>query len=540
MKKIILTVAMFIAMAGISHAQSPEEFSYQAVARDVSGNVLPNQSVGVEISILENSSSGTVIYTETHSATTNSFGLLNFNIGTGTVVSGTFSSIDWGNDTHFVQISMDLTGGTSYNLMGTSQLVSVPYALHAKTASSVTNDMVDDADANPTNEIQDISLTGTDLAITSGSTVDLSVLQDGVDDADASITNEIQDISLTGTNLAITSGSTVDLSVLQDGVDDADASITNEIQDISLTGTNLAITSGSTVDLSVLQDGVNDADASITNEIQDISLTGTNLAITSGSTIDLSVLQDGVNDADASVTNEIQSLTLTGSSLSISGGNTVTLPASGGGVWTTVSADYNQIDFTGSSDAQIKGNGSTDLSGSDFALGNGVFWGSNPGEDTGMFTDGDQLILMSPADNQLVQFWEEDGHQVVAQISSAGAYSQVSDETLKQNIQVIDNALEKTLDLAGYTYEFKQNAEDIKKGTPVELGMGILAQELKKVAPRLVTKTDQGHFVVNYDGIIPILIEATKEQQDLISGQQAEIDELKAELEAIKQLLLKK
>jgi hypothetical protein len=426
MKKIILTVAMFIAMAGISHAQSPEEISYQAVARDISGNVLPNQSVGVEISILETSSTGTIIYTETHTATTNSFGLLNFNIGTGTAVTGTFSSIDWANDAHFVQISMDLTGGTSYNLMGTSQLVSVPYALHAKTAGSVTNDMVDDADADPVNEIQDISLTGTDLSISNGSTVDLSALQ------------------------------------------------------------------------------------------------------------------DGVTDADASVTNEIQSLTLTGSSLSISGGNTVTLPASGGGIWSTVSADYHQINFTGASDAQIKGNGSTDLSGSDFALGNGVFWGSNPGEDTGMFTDGDQLIFISPADNELVQFWEEDGHQVVAQISSAGAYSQVSDETLKQNIVAIDNALEKTLNLAGYTYEFKQNAEDIKKGTPIELGMGILAQELKKVAPRLVTKTDQGHYVVNYDGIIPILIEATKEQQSLITDQQAEIDVLKAEIQAIKLMLSKK
>ncbi len=636
MKKVILTVGMFIAMAGVSYAQAPEEFNYQAVARDVSGNVLPNQTVGVEISILESSSSGTVIYTETHAPTTNNFGLLNLNIGRGTIVSGTFNTIDWANNNYFVQISMDMTGGTNYNLMGTSQLISVPYALHAKTANSVANDMVDDADANPTNElqnlsisndtiyisngnhavlpsavntdeqtlslsndslyisngnsvslsdyaidmvddadndptneietwstlsgipadladgvdnvddadadptneIQDISFSGTNLSITSGSTVDLSPLQDGVNDADADATNELQDISLSGTNLSISSGSTVDLSGLQDGVNDADANPTNEIQDISLSGTNLSISSGSTIDLSGLQDGVNDADANPTNEIQDISLSGTNLSISSGSTVDLSALQDGVNDADASPTNEIQTLSLSGSSLSISGGNSVTLPSGGGGPWTTVSTEYHEIAFTGD-DAEIKGNTSTDLGNSDFSLGTGVFWGTQPGEDTGMFTDGDQLLLISPGDNQLVQFWEEDGHQLVAQISSAGAYSQVSDENLKQNIEKIDNALEKTLKLSGYTYEYKQNEEDIRKGSPIELGMGILAQELKEVAPRLVTKTHQGHYVVNYDGIVPILIEATKDQQELINNQQAEIDALRAELEAIKTLLKK-
>ncbi|MCT4583279.1 MAG: MSCRAMM family adhesin SdrC, partial [Flavobacteriales bacterium] len=392
MKKIILTVGMFIAMAGISYAQAPEEFNYQAVARDVSGNVIPNQTIGVEISILESSSSGTVIYTETHAPTTNNFGLLNLNIGRGTIVSGTFNTIDWANNNYFVQISMDMTGGTNYNIMGTSQLISVPYALHAKTANSVANDMVDDADADPTNELQTLTisndtiyisngnhallpsavdtdeqtlmLSNDSLFISNGNGVSLSTyavdmvddadndptneietwstlsgipadLADGidnVDDADADPSNELQDISLSGTNLSITSGSTVDLSALQDGVNDADANPTNEIQDISLTGTNLSITSGSTVDLSALQDGVNDADADATNEIQDISLTGTNLSITSGSTVDLSALQDGVNDADADATNEIQDISLTGTNLSITSGSTVDLSALQDGV----------------------------------------------------------------------------------------------------------------------------------------------------------------------------------------------------------------
>ncbi len=204
-------------------------------------------------------------------------------------------------------------------------------------------------------------------------------------------------------------------------------------------------------------------------------------------------------------------------------------------LWTEVTPNVRYTLAQFPTDAQIN-YGDTDLSGQSFNDGNGVFWGTNPGEDTGMFTDGDQLTLMSPGDNQLIQFWEEDGHLEVANITGAGAYNQISDRNLKQNIQRIEGGLDMIMRLNGYTYEFIQNAEDRKKGTPVELGMGVIAQELAEVAPRLAKKSDQGHYLVNYDGIVPILIEATKEQQELIKKQQTEIDQLKAEVEELKAL----
>jgi hypothetical protein len=160
MKNLIL---IFLAsfMGAIAAAQSPQAFKYQAVARDVSGNVLANKTVSIKISILGGSTSGTVLYSETQPGkSTNAFGLLELEIGKGTVLSGTFSSIPWGSNTTFVKVEIDTSGGTTYQAMGTSQLLSIPYALYAK---DVQNN--DDGDANPTNEIQKLSISGTTISL---------------------------------------------------------------------------------------------------------------------------------------------------------------------------------------------------------------------------------------------------------------------------------------------------------------------------------------------------------------------------------------
>lgn len=136
MKKLVGLFVFFLAI-GQAFAQAPDQFKYQAIARDNTGAVLANQSVGFEISILQNSAGGTSVYTETHAVTSNDNGLVNLNIGGGAVVSGDFSTIDWGGAIYFLQVKMDETGGTAYALMGSSQLLSVPYALNAKTVSSI-------------------------------------------------------------------------------------------------------------------------------------------------------------------------------------------------------------------------------------------------------------------------------------------------------------------------------------------------------------------------------------------------------------------
>jgi hypothetical protein len=136
MKKIILSLVAVATISLNSFAQAPEGFKYQSVVRDASQNVVANQAVGMQMTILQGSASGTVVYQETFAPTTNAYGLVNIEIGTGSVVSGTFSSIDWANGPYFIETALDATGGTTYAVMGTSQLLSVPYALYAKTSGS--------------------------------------------------------------------------------------------------------------------------------------------------------------------------------------------------------------------------------------------------------------------------------------------------------------------------------------------------------------------------------------------------------------------
>tara|TARA_Y100001954_G_scaffold133526_1_gene142649 strand:+ start:9823 stop:10464 length:642 start_codon:yes stop_codon:yes gene_type:complete len=118
------------------YSQAPESFSYQTVIRNSSWNVLANQNVGIEISILEDFANGTAVYKETHNTTTNNIGLVNLAVGEGSVVSGDFSLIDWGNHSFFIEVAVDISGGTNYQVMGTTQLRSVPYALYAKNSGT--------------------------------------------------------------------------------------------------------------------------------------------------------------------------------------------------------------------------------------------------------------------------------------------------------------------------------------------------------------------------------------------------------------------
>ena len=135
MKRIITICAAFLMAASV-FAQAPQKMSYQAVIRNSSNALVTNQAVGMRISILQGSSTGTALYIETQTPTTNANGLASIEIGGGTVVSGNFSTIDWANGPYFVKTETDPTGGTNYSIMGTSQLMSVPYALFASSVSS--------------------------------------------------------------------------------------------------------------------------------------------------------------------------------------------------------------------------------------------------------------------------------------------------------------------------------------------------------------------------------------------------------------------
>ena len=136
-KSLLLGTFMLLVIYN-SMAQVPQTVPYQAVARNTSGNLLANQTVSIRFSIHDTTSGGLVVYQETQSTTTNALGLFTANIGAGTPVTGSFAAINWGSGSKFIQIEIDLSGGSSYANMGTSQMMSVPYAQYAASSGTVT------------------------------------------------------------------------------------------------------------------------------------------------------------------------------------------------------------------------------------------------------------------------------------------------------------------------------------------------------------------------------------------------------------------
>ncbi|RJE72039.1 hypothetical protein [Reichenbachiella sp. MSK19-1] len=379
----ILTVTGFLTEK--TSAQAPEKMSYQAVVRDANNALVSNQEIGMQISILEGSIEGSTVYMETQVPTSNAGGLITLEIGSGSVISGDFTSIDWSTGSFFIKTEIDLNGGTDYTITGTSQLMSVPYALYAKTAGNAFSGDFDDL----TNKPQGLGEKLTEVE------VDDFVANNGylTAEVDGSTTNEIQDLQLEGNNLTITSNgsaTTIDLSPYLDNTDtqlteaevdayagnngyltsftEVDGSVTNEIElpaqadqagkVLSTDGTSPVWVSNVSTQLTEAEvdayAGNNgyltaEVDGSVTNEIQDLQLSGNNLTITnngSATTIDLSPYMDDTDtqlsetevdnfvanngyltsfaEVDGSVTNEIQDLQLSGNNLTITNNGSAT------------------------------------------------------------------------------------------------------------------------------------------------------------------------------------------------------------------------
>ncbi len=133
MKKIFKTVTFLLASA-YAFAQAPQSFNYQGLARDNAGAAMATKTISVKATILDGTATGTSVYSETFSPSTNAFGLFTLGIGSGTPVAGTFSAIKWSTGNKFLKIEVDPNGGSSYALSGTTQLLSVPYAMYAASA----------------------------------------------------------------------------------------------------------------------------------------------------------------------------------------------------------------------------------------------------------------------------------------------------------------------------------------------------------------------------------------------------------------------
>ena len=367
MIKQIFPLLVAVLITANAFAQAPEKMSYQAVVRDANSALVTSQVIGMQLSILQGSANGTAVYVETQLPATNTNGLVTFEIGAGTVVSGVFNSIDWSNGPYFIQTETDPNGGTNYTISGTSQLLSVPYALHANTADSI---------------VGGFSITETDpvfgAAIAAGITaVDTANWNNHIIDTDTqldsagvaalgfvagphTVDTQIDSAGIAALGFVTTSGTSLDSAgVAALGFVAGPHTIDTQIDSTGIAGLGYAA-GPHTIDTDTQLDSAGvaalgyvagphtvEVDGSITNEIQDLQLSGNNLTITNNgtaTTIDLSAYLDNTDtqlteaqvdafannngylssEVDGSVTNEIQDLQLSGNNLTITNNGTAT------------------------------------------------------------------------------------------------------------------------------------------------------------------------------------------------------------------------
>lgn len=259
---LIITLACQMTSPAL-FGQSPQKMSYQAVIRNSSNQLITNSSVGMKISILQGSISGTVVYTETQMPSTNANGLVTIDIGSG----AGFSAINWANGPYFIKTETDPSGGNNYNIIGTSQLLSVPYALHSRTSESLTGAIT---------ELDPIFGSSVAGGITG---TDITNWNNKLDsEADGSVTNELQVLSIGHDTVFLTNGGFVKLPA---GFDGQYASLAGAPANVSFFTNDAGYLTSFT-----------EVDGSVSNEIQALSISHDTIFLTNGGFVNLAPYHD--------------------------------------------------------------------------------------------------------------------------------------------------------------------------------------------------------------------------------------------------------
>lgn len=535
MKKIFLTtVTCLIGLAAL-FAQAPYKFNYQGVARGAGGQPLAGQNIGLRISILDGSPSGTVQYSETHTATTNAYGLYTLAVGEGTVVSGTMASVDWASGDKYMMVEMDPAGGSNYVTLGTNQLLSVPYALQAE---SVAND----------NDGQTLSLNGNTLGISGGNSVTLpSGGLGGSGNVDRVV--KFTGTSSVGNSQIFDNGSQIGFGTLTptakfdfaggNGWDlinsDGDLKIGDNFNKIKMGialggggagwagivatnnlgfGTGITPATQATMNLSNGRVGIgtqNPAFKLHVNGSTNGSVTG---YFTDNST---DIIDSGIVRVAYTGTTNGDHIAIYANSLF---GGTMT-----GGIGVSASGGFQGVVGKAGNNGNMSSYG-------------GVFLGYTNGTTYGAYGYATYMTASGGIKYGVYGTAVGGATNYGVYCSGNGAYTgtwtQVSDIKLKKNIQPMAPALSKILQLKVYSYEFKTDdpqytAMNLDKGTH----HGYISQELEQVLPELVRndvmvapanerdkETKIEYKGVNYIEMIPILTKGIQEQQEMIQNQQ--------------------
>ena len=618
MKKVLFTILLCLSLGIISqaNAQAPRAINYQAIARDNSGKLLASTKISVRMNILKGSTSGTNVYQETFKdVSTNSAGQFNLMIGTGST-SNSFSSIDWGSANHFLQIEVDVNNGTNYSVIGSQQLISVPYALFSQKTGDISDKSLSD--------LKDVKGTPSKGQVLKFDGTSWNVANDSVGGGASAFTfNTFSYNNSTGV-ITITLNGTSKTITINEKADDLSDNNLSDLKNVSkstpktgqvlkyngsnwvpandsigggsgssywsATGSDIYYTSGK-VGIGTKTPGT---DLQLVSTLTTTKNVGANFDITGSSSGTYNVGTSSIVNAPSStsVSNVFGStsqgfanakypyvfglVAVADSSSNVNRAVVATTSSTGFqnlGLWAKSSgvSSYSASAANYGVYGIATGSGYQNIGLVGYANGTGKFnYGtytisnnSNGQNNIGIYTEADSgstinygIYAQGPNSSYKGYAGYFNGD-----VYTTGSYKTSSDARLKKDVNNLTSALGIINQLSPKTYHYKIE-EFPNLHFPKELQYGFLAQDLEKVLPSLVTEGRHKVFVndlsnttskfndgkatkvtgkeidmtlkeVNYQGLIPVLTEAIKEQQAIINTQQSKIDDLTKRLESL-------
>lgn len=491
----LMFLAAFLLFAAEVMAQVPQGFNYQAIARNAAGDLIANSELGVRVSVLQGSETGTAVYTETQLPTTSPIGSFQIVIGEGTSEDD-FSAIDWSSDNYFVKLEIDPAGGSEYEELGTTRLLSVPYALLAQNVQNGSSDPMTEYTLNT-------SEGDTSFIVNAGGTEGLTAIRGN---AETGAFNR----GLAGIATSIAS---------------------NVEQQQGILGS--APGAGSGVHLGVFGSAIN----------HDANNGGTRYGVY-GQGGSKSKYNYGVSGFGTGEGNGDEGEGYGEGSINFGVRGSAT-----GNSWNNSGIEAEAYGPAGKMNYGVSGlsNAGSETTTKNFGVAGRAY---GPGINYGIYG-----TAWDGAENYAGFF---DGKTVVngnltvnGDINHTGSVNNTSDRNLKENIQPLQNGLATILKLNPATYNFRGNGEYNGLKLSTGLHYGLIAQEVEEVLPSLVknnihtytesvnsgsgpnvapentvTKTMK-YKTMNYMELIPVLIKGMQEQQEVIEQLKKEIEELK-------------
>ncbi|MCF2520806.1 tail fiber domain-containing protein [Dyadobacter sp. CY351] len=469
-----IAVALLLLCSLLSQAQAPQQFSFQGVARDAAGKIVANSNVKLHVAIHKKTPSGNTVFEEEHSVVTNSIGIFNIAIGS---AGGDLTAVDWKSDLYFLQVEIDSDGGNNFVDLGSTQLLSVPFALHAEEASRLQND-------DPIVLKGDLG-SGAQL-VNSGAGARMiwyprkAALRIGhfgaatyLDDSKIGINSfALGYNSSAEANYSITIGR----DVIATGVSSF------AFGDAAQAQGSYSFALGKSVIAKVFSGLVVGA----YNDVSDNP-------IGIGANQNDRIFQIGNGSGDISRSNAMTVLR-TGE---IGIGNNVLTP-------------YYLLDIGGRVRLKHKGSETAGIYLDASQKSAEGFVGMKKDNEIGLFISGGWRFWVNDLGNGYLN----------------GSLIQTSDRRLKTNIKPFKSSLGKVNSLQGYHYNWEDKTKD------QTLQTGLIAQEVEQVFPELVSTNKDGFKSVNYIGLVPHLIESVKE----LKSKTDEIAVLRKELEGMREM----